>query len=169
MKSSVNKSLFFSVAAVNDITSRQEQFQTYMSANKPENIKSADNNMTPYQENCLPGGKRIDEKTQHSPHFCPSKVSTNHIHHDQSSLIPPTATVTSSKVYTSNASENSRMSCATPDEYVDINEMEFIQTKGEYGTEKDNMLMRRAHKKRAVRRNEERKSSASSVELKNMF
>lgn len=137
------------VAPVNDITAQQEQIQLYISAIKPDNIKSDDIDMTHYQDSCILSGKRIEEKNQRSSHYCENIQST---------VVSQPAAVISSKVYTNSRQhtyENSRISCDAPDEYVDINDMEFIQTKDEHGTEKENMLMRRAHKKRTIKKNEE--------------
>lgn len=52
--------------------------------------------------------------------------------------------------------DNTRVSCATPiEEYVDINEMEFIKTQGTGKQGDNNVLMHRSKRKKSTKKGEE--------------
>lgn len=128
------KSLFFLVAAVNDITAREEQYQSYLAQNKVDAPKNAAE-MNYYYNNDV-NSQPQTHIDSHALHFVGHKTRPMH-------------TATSSKSIFLGECENTRTSCASPaDEYVDINEMEFCDD----GGKDENLLMRRSHRKKTAKK-----------------
>lgn len=72
---------------------------------------------------------------------------------NKSRTIHATTATTSKSIFMGDC-ESTRTSCASPtDEYVDINEMEFIDEPN--GRKDENLLMRRSHRKKTAKKCEE--------------
>lgn len=127
------------MAAVNDITARDEQLQSYLSQNK------LNMNMQDYDSN---SSNRLSESHE--------RIS---IRYSKSNQIAPAAINVSTAISSSSKvcrSENTRTSCTSPDEYVDINEMEFIEPRNADGRgQEENMLMRRSQRKMINKKDDE--------------
>lgn len=134
---------YFLVAAVNDITAREEQYQSYLAQNKVEASKNAVE-LNYYYSSDVNAHDSIQQRAHidgHALHFIANKSRTMH-----------TSALPSKSIFIGEC-ENTRTSCASPaDEYVDINEMEFIEPNG---GKDDNLLMRRSHRKKTTKKCEE--------------
>lgn len=117
------------MAAVNDITAREEQFQSYLTQNKSE--------------------------TNKNDYF--SKLNSNETMNidcitSKSIIENPLLTVS---IATSERNDLFMNSCDSPiNEFVDINEMEFIQKKNDDKIDK-NLILRRSHRKKTTKRKDE--------------
>lgn len=138
------------MAAVNDITSREKHFQLQ---NKLDRIEDNKMNTSLYQENCKSIEGQISEHCFATTPFPQKSLSS----------VESSSLRTSAKVCSRSSYDHTRNSCASPDEYVDINDMEFIEAHNEHGTEKENMLMRRSYRRRAVKRSDECKLRRESA------
>lgn len=117
------------MAAVNDITAREEQFQSYLTQNKSEMNKN--------------------------DYF--SKLNSNETMNidcmTKSIIENPLMTVS---IATSERNDLFMNSCDSPiNEFVDINEMEFIQKKNDEGKRDKNLILRRSHRKKTTKRKDE--------------
>lgn len=134
------------MAAVNDITAREEQYQSYLAQSKvdaPKTVTEMD-----YYYN---SGVDVHTTQQSQTHI---NGHTMHFSGNKSRTMGPTTSTSAKSMFLAEC-ENTRTSCASPaDEYVDINEMEFIEPNG--GKE-ENLLMRRSHRKKTAKKCEERK------------
>lgn len=137
------------MAAVNDITAREEQYQSYLAQNKVETPPKNANQMDYYYENAAVGhsGQSQAHIDSHALHFVGNKSRTTHATVTSTTT---TTTPTPKSIFMGEC-ENTRTSCASPaDEYVDINEMEFIDEPN--GGKDENLLMRRSHRKKTARK-----------------
>lgn len=125
------------MAAVNDITAREEQFQQYLtSKSAPDgdmNFYSTtrDGSMTPSIYNTHPTTKISSE--------CPKDVSKDlNLGANLSHEVFPN-------------------SCDSPgmDEFVDINEMEVIKERNDEGVREKSVLMRRSRRKKTTKRKDD--------------
>lgn len=118
----------FLVAAVNDITAREEQFQQYLntSANTDTSKSVSDHNLDYYSAT-----------TTKTPTDCTKELP-------KSFSIGPIV----NELFSNN--------CDSPtDEFVDINEMEFIEKGNNEGPREKNILMRRTRRKKTTKRKED--------------
>lgn len=145
-----------SVAAVNDIAAREEQleaareeqFQSYLNSNSNSNLdRSID-----YYTN-----SRADNPSIFKAQSGGGKLADN------------PGGQTKSLTLTSITNELFPHGCdATADEYVDINEMEFIEQTNEKGQQDENILKRRTHHKKTTkqRKTDECKRASHLFDLK---
>lgn len=131
---------FLSVAAVNDITAREKQleaeqeaqFQSYLNTSK-----SSEQSATDYYsgtESIPPIYTTTASKTSEIPTETPKSMTLNSITND---------------LFTHSGRDS------PTDEYVDINEMEFIEQKNERGQREENVLMRRSRRKKTTKRKDD--------------
>lgn len=124
---------------MNDITAREEQYQSYLAQNKVDAPKNAAE-MNYYFNN--------DVNSQPQTH-----IDSHALHFVGHKSRPIQHTAISSKSIFLGECENTRTSCASPvDEYVDINEMEFIDEPNGGKERKENLLMRRSHRKKTAKK-----------------
>lgn len=127
---------FFSdlVAAVNDITAREEQFQSYLNPTKSPPARSPDYYSATQVENPSP------------PHYPDSSTKTS----------PQCARATPRNFNISSIPNElfSNGRDSPTDEYVDINDMEFIEKKPEEGYREKNVI--RTRRKKTTKRKDER-------------
>lgn len=126
------------MAAVNDITAREEQFQQYLNTNKsaPDDgmhfySTSRDASMAPSIYNTGPTIKLSSERSKEVQKDLNLGVTLSH------------------EVFPS--------SCDSPgmDEFVDINDMEVINEKNDEGAREQNVLLRRSRRKKTTKRKED--------------
>lgn len=122
------------VAAVNDITARDEQFQQYLNTGKI----SSDNNLDYYSASQV---ENIPPPVYTSP----------------TTKTPSESVVGTSKTSTLGSISNELFSnsCASPtDEFVDINDMEFIKNNQQCQSNK-NVIMRRSRRRKLTKRKDD--------------
>lgn len=124
------------MAAVNDITARDEQFQQYLNTtNKSIPDHSLDYYSTSSVEN-MPTEIYTNptmENSECSPKEMPKTLSLETL-----------------------ANELFPNNCDSPtDEYVDINDMEFIKENNDNDQQKKNILMRRPRRKKTTKRKDD--------------
>lgn len=134
----------FAVAAVNDIAAREkqleaareEQFQSYLNINSNS---ISDRNIDYY----------TDTRVENPPPTIYKNPADKLIEVNSSGQ-------SKSLTLASITNELFPHGCETnADEYVDINEMEFIGQKTDEGQQDDNILMRRSHRKKTTKRKDD--------------
>lgn len=131
----INKNFTFSVAAVNDITAREQQFQSYLANSKTDSSKSNQNvaysSSGRYQS--------TSESMQYTTASNGSSAKSNQ-------------TSTESNKLSQHIFSNSIGSALT-DEYVDINEIQFITKNDKDNSKAD--IMRRSPRKKTTKKKED--------------
>lgn len=133
------------MAAVNDITAREEQYQSYLAQNKVETPSKNANQMDYYYDSGVgdDNGQPQAHIDSHALHYAGTKSRATN-----ATVTSTTTTSTPKSIFLAEC-ENTRTSCASPaDEYVDINEMDFIDD----GGKDENLLMRRSHRKKTAKK-----------------
>lgn len=134
------------MAAVNDIAAREkqleaareEQFQSYLNTNSNSIL---DRNIDYY----------TDTRVENPPSTTYKNPSGKLIEVNN-----PNSAQSKSLTLASITNELFPNGCdTTADEYVDINEMEFIGQKTDEGLQDDNILMRRSHRKKTTKRKDD--------------
>lgn len=125
------------MAAVNDITAREEQFQSYLNPTKNIPNHDMDYYSSTHVEN-IPSPIYGNTSTKDAEAEC-SKTITKNFNFGQ---------LISQELFS-----NGRDSPA--DEYVDINDMEFIEKNSEEGQRQKNILMRRSRRKKTNKRKDD--------------
>lgn len=123
------------VAVVNDITAREEQFQSYLNPTKSIPDHSLDYYSATHVEN-IPTSIYSNASTKNSSECTKTTPKTFNIGPIPNELF-----------------SNGRDS--PTDEYVDINDMEFIEKKNEEGQREKNILMRRTGRKKTTKRKDD--------------
>lgn len=131
------------MAAVNDIAAREkqleaareEQFQSYLNTNSNSN-SIPDRNIDYYTDTRV-------ENSSSSIYKNPTGKSIEVNSSGQSKSL--TLASITNELFPNGCD-------STADEYVDINEMEFIGQKNDEGQQDDNILMRRSHHKKTTKR-----------------
>lgn len=132
------------MAAVNDIAAREKQLEA---AREEQQFQSYLNNNT--NSNSIPD-RNIDyytDDTNEPPIYKNPSGKLTEISGDQSKSIT-LASITNELF--PHGCESS-----TADEYVDINEMEFIEQKNDEGQQDDNIVMRRSNRKKTTKRKDD--------------
>lgn len=135
------------MAAVNDIAEREKQLEA---AREEQQFQSYLNNNT--NSNSIPD-RNIDYYTNDTRADNPSIYNKN-----PSGKLTDVVSGDQSKSITLDTITNELFShgCdSTADEYVDINEMEFIEQKNDEGHQDDNIVMRRTNRKKTTKRKDD--------------
>lgn len=119
------------MAAVNDITARDEQFQQFLNTSK----STPDNTIGYYTENHLPSAIYTQPTTKNAD--CTKELSKS-----------LTSETLSNELFQNNCD-------LATDEYVDINDMEFIKKSSDSDQTVENILMRRPRRKKTTKREDE--------------
>lgn len=128
------------MAAVNDIAAREEaareeQFQSYLNTGK----SVPDPNLDYYSNS------RTEDIP--SPIYSNSQTKPSDVSRETSKTMT---------TFDSMANDLFSNRCDSPaDEYVDINDMEFIEKKNEKGQQEENVLMRRSRRKKTTKRKDD--------------
>lgn len=123
------------MAAVNDITARDEQFQQYLNTGKSISDQSLDYYSASQAEDISP-----------SIYTSPSIKNTTECVKDMPKSLNLGSI--SNELFTN--------SCDSPtDEFVDINDMEFIKKNNEESQQERNVLMRRSRRKKTTKRKDD--------------
>lgn len=123
------------MAAVNDITARDEQFQQYLNTSKSVSEHSLDYYSTTQIEN-IPASLYTSPTIKNSSECVKDIPKTLSLRSISNELFPN--------------------SCDSPtDEFVDINDMEFIKKKNEESQQERNVLMRRSRRKKTTKRKDD--------------
>lgn len=123
------------MAAVNDITARDEQFQQYLNTSK----SISDHSMDYYSASHV-------ESMSQSIYTDPTTKNTS----ECTKEIPKSLTLSP---ITNDLFPNS---CDSPtDEFVDINDMEFIKKKNEENEQDKNIVMRRSMRRKMTKRKDD--------------
>ncbi|XP_031623861.1 PR domain zinc finger protein 10-like [Contarinia nasturtii] len=126
------------LAAVNDITARDEQFQQYLNT-----IKSPKDHSIDYYTDA-----HVENHVDNIPHTIYTNPTTKSTACGKEMPKPLTSETLSNELFQNNCEP-------ATDEYVDINDMEFIKKNSDSDKSHENILLRRSRRKKTTKRKDD--------------